>query len=309
MDNSWWKHERFVLPGILPGDQVYVTFVQLENTTIPNNYAGWYIDDVVLTVEEQICDLTFMASDQCTATNLIITSLVYPLGLDPNDIQWEITTGAGVVAAGTGLAPTFVPTVSESITITAEITSGTCIGSTFSQIVTVISSDITSISSAVNGIGSFTFTGTTAVGDPDLIEWDYGDGTTGTGSSVNHAYTQNGTYTVTANFPGESCNHSLQVVINDIPDCGISFSLPSTVCLGSDFQIGNLILPIGTDPNDVAWDVVDNGTSQSVFTNTGFTLGNIPSTAGDYEVTLTLTVATALELLMCKMLPFQLQLA
>jgi hypothetical protein len=78
-----------------------------------------------------------------------------------------------------------------------------------------------------NGI-TFTFDGSASTGNPTSYSWNFGDGNTGSGVSVNHTYASSGTYTVTL------------IVVND---CGSdTATFPVTVQSIDQFGMGSVSL-------------------------------------------------------------------
>lgn len=71
---------------------------------------------------------------------------------------------------------------------------------------TVPVSDFNYNTTSTNSTVSFTYTGSTPV---DSVHWDFGDGSFGSGLSINHTYTANGTYGVTAKAYN-SCGMAIQ---------------------------------------------------------------------------------------------------
>ena len=136
--------------------------------------------------------------------------------------------------------------------------------------------------------------------DPDgtLVSyvWDFGDGNTASGVTVDHAYTQDGTYlvtlTVTDNDGYNDSVYAVTVVINREPTASFT-ATPETVETGEPITF-NASASYDPDGSIVSyqWDFGDGNTS------TGVTANHAYAEAGNYTVTLTVidddgTVVTA----------------
>jgi len=77
------------------------------------------------------------------------------------------------------------------------------------------------------------------------FDWDFGDGTTGSGGQISHTYTNAGTYTVTLTISSEGCTASsnTQVTVNPAPDASVGPDL--AICDGNSIQIS----PVNNTPN------------------------------------------------------------
>ena len=84
----------------------------------------------------------------------------------------------------------------------------------------------TYLSVQFNGTGSSVPVGTIA-----SYAWDFGDGTTGTGSTAQHTYAAAGTYTVTLTVTGSlggTGTHSANVTVADVPPPTAAFTATPT---------------------------------------------------------------------------------
>lgn len=157
------------------------------------------------------------------------------------------------------------------------------------QLVTVGYSDCGSTISAVQtSAGNYTFTATTPAGTSGMIyNWSFGDGTSGTGSPVNHSYTNAGSYTVVlvATAPG-GCSYTNTMTIQGggTPNCAnyvASFSVSANNMTGY-FTNTSSFSNIAGVVRHADWDFGD-GASMS-----GFSYGtsHVYNANGTYTVTL-----------------------
>jgi PKD repeat protein len=132
-----------------------------------------------------------------------------------------------------------------------------------------------------------------ASSDPDgsivSYAWDFGDGTTGSGVSVNKSYATAGTYTVTLTVTDNagatgSTTHTVTITAANQPPTANFTATPSPASVGTPvtFSGSTSVDPDGTIVG-YAWNFGD-GT-----TGSGVTVSKSYSTAGTYTVTLTVT--------------------
>ena len=76
-----------------------------------------------------------------------------------------------------------------------------------------------------------------ATGQITDFQWDFGDGTTGSGGQISHTYNTPGVYDVTLTISSEGCTESstVQVTINPAPN--FSLGTDQAICDGDSYQI------------------------------------------------------------------------
>ncbi|MFC2176295.1 PKD domain-containing protein, partial [Bacteroidota bacterium] len=77
------------------------------------------------------------------------------------------------------------------------------------------------------------------------FQWDFGDGTTGSGKQVSHVYSTSGSYNVTLTITSEGCTESetIPVIINASPNADVGSDL--AICAGNSVQLSPVILTAG----------------------------------------------------------------
>jgi len=138
---------------------------------------------------------------------------------------------------------------------------------------------------------------TVAANDPDgntlTYSWTFGDSTSGSGSSVSHAYTSAGTYTatVTVSDGTQSVTSSVSVTVNAVvpPAPVITSSLTASATVGTAFTY-----TIIATNNPTSFNATGLPAGLAVNTTTGVISGT-PTTARAYSVTLSATNAGGTE--------------
>jgi PKD repeat protein len=137
---------------------------------------------------------------------------------------------------------------------------------------------------------TFDSSGTT---DPDdglatlIYQWDFGDGNTGNGPNVNHAYANQGSYTAVLTViddDGASNSASINITVNNAPPTAQATANPTTLSEGGSVNFdGRGSTDPGNDPLTYSWDFGDG-------TNANTAQVVHPYAAdGTYQVTLTVT--------------------
>jgi large repetitive protein len=123
-----------------------------------------------------------------------------------------------------------------------------------------------------------------------VTNWNFGDGTTGSGGSTEHTWSKPGTYLVNVTYHdslGIASSASLSVVVNPSLTGKFAVVPPSGVqpIVGTTLQFNATALG-GTSPYVVLWDFGDGSTS------TGPSVGHAYASAGNYTVLVTETDRT-----------------
>jgi len=147
----------------------------------------------------------------------------------------------------------------------------------------------TTVSTGNNGNGSYTFVATTPGGGSMTYNWDFGDGSTGTGNPVNHTYINSGNYTVTLITTGGGAVCTTTVMVpywNGTLNCtGLTAAFTYSITNGSTVSFQNISTPVGVPGGSVitrvpAWDFGDGSGS------TLMAPVHTYAAAGTYNVTL-----------------------
>ena len=137
---------------------------------------------------------------------------------------------------------------------------------------------------------SISFTGSASGGvSPYTYSWSFGDGSTGTGASVTHAYSSEGPYTVTLTVQDSG---SPQQAASSMQSIAVS-SASSPLSASFTYSPSNptILSPVtfsgsatgGTQPYTCSWDFGEGATA------TGQSASHLYLLPGTYTVTLTVT--------------------
>lgn len=200
------------------------------------------------------------------------------------NLQWYWDFGDGTTGTGQSVSHMYAATGSYNVKLKA-IPAGACISNDSIIVIhpVLIEQDVTK---TVNFSHTFNkcqvqFSGNTDFTDNLQWLWDFGDGTTGTGQTVNHTYNRLGSYTVTlTGQPVLSCPmydtmfKTIQVDISD-PAATIDFTNPFTGCKvhfsGTSDYAGSLLWQ---------WDLGDANTASGRFVDHSY------NSSGTYTVKL-----------------------
>src|SRR5262249_6716871 len=132
----------------------------------------------------------------------------------------------------------------------------------------------------INEGGSFQFNGSASGGSGSYTyAWNFGDGTTGSGASPTHVYTQSGTYTAVLTATdslGNSGQSSVTVVVNNVAPSGLTLTQSaSSINEGGTMTLSGSFTDSGADTETV---VINWGDGQSTTLNLSSTQRSFSAT-------------------------------
>ena len=165
-----------------------------------------------------------------------------------------------------------------------------CSSSTSQQTTVATLPCASSISQVNNGSGSYTFTANNVGGGTNMTyAWNFGDGTSGTGSSVSHTYAFSGSYTVTLVATNGVCQFTTSTTINyfnGLINCSQYTTAFGASASGYNAMFNNYSngpgVPGMSITRTASWNFGDGSTA----TNTFGTVNHTYTTAGTYTVTM-----------------------
>ena len=205
---------------------------------------------------------------------------------------WDF--GDGNTGSGTQVDHTYQTEGTFTVTLTVTNTSGHSASQTSTITVSSLpvpsNIQITPSAQAVT-LGEsidFTVTADDESGGSLTYGWDFGDGNTGSGTSVSHTYAASGTYDVTVtvtNSVGGSATESISINVSDVPvPTGVAINASSlTVIEGTSIDFTGSATDSTSTSLTYAWDFGD-GT-----TGSGESVSHTFTQSGTYTVTLTVT--------------------
>jgi PKD repeat protein len=276
--------------------------------TITGRHHVWAQSSLVVTVQEVPPTPTITgAPASLTAapgTSISLGSSV----IDPSPADqaagftyaWTVTTNGATVAAGNTAGFSFAPTASGAyvVVLTAADPSG-AVGKASATINFTASSSL-AISAGPNQTakegGTVAFAGSASGGiGPFTYAWDFGDGTTATGTlTPTHTYQDDGTYSATLTVTDAGTKTSVQdtaiITVLNVPPTPTITGAPASLTApsGTPIALGSTV----TDPSSVdttagftyAWSVTANGATVATGTTASFSFA--PTASGAYVVTL-----------------------
>jgi len=257
---------------------------------------NWY--DVSLNVGPIPLSTSFAVSPINPIVNMPVTFTATTLGgTSPYTINWNF--GDGTTGTGPTATHTFTTAQSFTVTETATDSSTPLQTATSSKSVTIATPPPLSTSFTVQPAipivnTPVTFTATTTGGTaPYSVTWNFGDGTSGTGASVVHTFSNAQAYTVTetatdSSTPAKTATDSQSITVYTTPPLSITNFQPSSYSP----QVGQTITfsasaTGGTTPYTYTVAFGDGGTGS------GKSVTHTYSAAGSYTATLTVTDSAA----------------
>ncbi|MBS1564788.1 MAG: PKD domain-containing protein, partial [Bacteroidetes bacterium] len=189
--------------------------------------------------------------------------------LSPGAVAWDWDFGDGTT--GTGATPSHTYTSEGSFPVRLTITNSAGCKETVEKIpyITIRKPDVQIISFDQLDCIPFSFSPVLYVNSvvPSTgFTWDFGDGSTGTGQSPNHVYTQKGTYTVTLTWQtADGCRETItrtnMVKVGKKVNVDFTAS-PLLVCASDPITFTDITGQSTTEPIDAwFWNFGDGGTS------------------------------------------------
>jgi len=261
-----------------------------------NDYEGWVLDDVVVGAASRNRTPTASAGGPYSGVRDQALSFDGSGSSDPDGksltYQWDFGDGA----TGSGPTPTHAYTALGSYTVTLVVNNGFFNSAPATANVTIENrAPVAAAGGPYTGVRNqaVTFTGTGSSdpdGDPLTYQWDFGDGTTGSGPTPAHAYTALGSFTATL-VVNDGAANSAPATAN----VTIENRLPVAVAGGPYTAVRNQAITFtGTgssdpdaDPLTYQWDFGD-GT-----TGSGPTPTHAYAALGSYTATLVVNDGTA----------------
>jgi gliding motility-associated-like protein len=230
----------------------------------------------------------FTASSVAGCSPLVVNFINTSTPITGSTFSWNLGLG-GMPVPTTNASSSYIIPGTYTITLTA--TNGG-VTSTHSITITVYPSPVVSFTASTTSICpgvpvTFTSTSTSGVPGPVTCTWSFGDGTTGVGSPISHAYSLPGTYNVTLSVTNaDGCLSSLlrMSYITVYVPAGVNFSASPTYFCNPPGLATFTNMTIGTGPLSYSWRFGD-GSPGSVLASPTHTY----SSPGMYSVTLIAT--------------------
>jgi PKD repeat protein len=182
---------------------------------------------------------------------------------DVSRVSWDF--GDGGFDSATEVIHTYLVEGAYTITLTASNSAGS---STTSVVVmvraTTLAPDarIAALPTIVEE-GIPTTLASISLNDPDTLDWEFGDGNTGSGSPVTHTWAAAGTYVVTLTATNESGSDSTTVtvtVLTYLPPPIASFVSPASIRVGTPAEF----IDTSSNGGTYLWDFGDGGSATTV---------------------------------------------
>src|SRR2546426_672816 len=234
---------------------------------------------------------TFLPSSPVVDSPVTFTAITTG-GTTPYTIKWNF--GGGTTGTGTSVTHTYSSAQSFTVTETATDSSSPSQNTVSSQTITISappppSTSFTFLPASPMVNTPVTFTATTSGGTPPYsVTWNFGDGTSGTGTSVTHTFTSAQSFTVKetatdASTPTQTATSSQSITVVTTPPLSTSLQVSS-----SSPQVGRTVTFTAS---------ATGGSSPYTYTitfgdgaiGTGSTTAHAYSIAGSYTARVTVT--------------------
>jgi PKD repeat protein len=233
----------------------------------------------VLVIDVPIAGLTAVNDGPVALGELVNLAATISAGSNVTYL-WDL--GDGQTATGAAVAHIYAAVGAYTAVVTATNSAGVLTATTTVLVMEVPITGLTATSDSPTPLGSVTqFAATISSGTNVAYSWDFGDGTTGSGTVVHHVYAAVGAYTavVTATNSAGAMTATTQVVVEDVPISGLMVSSDGPTPLG---QATHFTASVGAGSNvSYSWDF---GDGQSA---TGWQVSHVYQAAGSYTVTVT----------------------
>ncbi len=196
-----------------------------------------------------------------------LSAVVVDPGSDPLTLDWDF--GDGTTGSGAAVSHTWADDGTYTVTFTATDDAGATV--TSSQTVTVSNLNPTvqplaAISALEGSAFALSVTASDVAADPLTYDWDLGDGTTATGATPTHTWTDDGTYTVSVTVADDDGGQTIRTV--------------SAVVANVDPIIGSVTTEDGDEGEELALSVVASDPGDDVLSYT-WDFGDGTTATGD----------------------------